>query len=77
MNISSPRPLSKTLIAITVAAAMLTACASAPVKPDGAAAARNKLIQLQSNPQLADRAPVAIKDLSITQISEGQQAGSR
>jgi outer membrane protein OmpA-like peptidoglycan-associated protein len=65
MNISSPRPLSKTLIAITVAAAMLTACAFAPVKPDGAAAARNKLIQLQSNPQLADRAPVAIKDAEM------------
>jgi outer membrane protein OmpA-like peptidoglycan-associated protein len=65
MNINNPRPLSKTLIAITVAAAMLTACASAPVKPEGAAAVRNKLIQLQSNPQLADRAPVAIKDAEM------------
>ena len=65
MNISSPRTLSKTLIAMAVATALLTACATPPTKPDGAAAVRNKLIQLQSNPQLADRAPIAMKDAEL------------
>jgi len=65
MNISSPRTLSKTLIAMAVATALLTACATAPMKPDGAAAVRNKLVQLQSNPQLADRASIAMKDAEM------------
>jgi outer membrane protein OmpA-like peptidoglycan-associated protein len=62
MNISSPR---KTLIALAVATALLSACATPPMKPDGAAAVRNKLVQLQSNPQLADRAPIAMKDAEM------------
>lgn len=65
MNMNSPRAFGKTLIAIAVAAALLAACATAPTKPDGAVAVRNKLIQLQSNPQLADRAPVAMKDAEM------------
>jgi outer membrane protein OmpA-like peptidoglycan-associated protein len=65
MNISSPRTLGKTLIAMAVATALLTACATAPMRPDGAAAVRNKLIQLQSNPQLADRASIAMKDAEV------------
>lgn len=65
MNISSPRTLSKTLIAMAVATALLTACATAPMKPEGAAAVRNKLVQLQSNPQLADRASIAMKDADM------------
>ena len=52
----------KTLIAATVASVLLAACAAAPVKPDGAAEARNKLTQLQSDPNLASRAPQAIKE---------------
>ena len=52
----------KTLIAAAVATVLLAACAAAPVKPDGAAQARNKLTQLQSDPELATRAPVAIKE---------------
>jgi outer membrane protein OmpA-like peptidoglycan-associated protein len=51
-----------TLIAAAVASVLLAACAAAPVKPDGAAQARNKLTQLQSDPDLANRAPVAIKE---------------
>jgi outer membrane protein OmpA-like peptidoglycan-associated protein len=55
--------LHRTLIATTVASILLTAaCATAPVKPDGAAEARVKLTQLQSDPNLASRAAVAIKD---------------
>jgi len=52
----------KALIAVAVAAVLLAACAAAPVKPDGAAQARNKLTQLQSDPDLVNRAPVAIKE---------------
>jgi outer membrane protein OmpA-like peptidoglycan-associated protein len=54
--------LGRTLIATTVAGILLAACAAAPMKPDGAADSRAKLTQLQSNPDLASRAPVAIKE---------------
>jgi len=54
--------LRRTLIATAVAAILLAACTTAPVKPDGAAEARVKLTQLQSDPNLASRAAVAIKD---------------
>src|SRR6185312_5118724 len=55
--------LRRTLIATAVASILLAAaCATAPVKPDGAAEARGKLTQLQSDPNLASRAAVAIKD---------------
>jgi len=54
--------VSKTLVAAAVAAALLSACATAPVQPDGAAEARYKLTQLQSDPNLATRAPAAVKD---------------
>jgi outer membrane protein OmpA-like peptidoglycan-associated protein len=55
--------LRRTLIATTVASILLAAaCTTAPVKPDGAAEARVKLTQLQSDPNLASRAAVAIKD---------------
>jgi outer membrane protein OmpA-like peptidoglycan-associated protein len=54
--------LGRTLIATAVASILLAACTAAPVKPDGAAEARVKLTQLQSDPNLASRAAVAIKD---------------
>jgi outer membrane protein OmpA-like peptidoglycan-associated protein len=54
--------LLRTLIATAVASVLLAACTTAPVKPDGASEARAKLTQLQSNPDLASRAAVAIKD---------------
>lgn len=54
--------LTKTLVATAVAAALLSACATAPVQPDGAAQARYKLTQLQSDPNLATRAPAATKE---------------
>ena len=53
------------LIAASVAAILLAACASAPPNPAGAAEARSKLTQLQSNPDLATRAPAAIKDAEL------------
>lgn len=52
----------KTIIAAAVAAALLAACATMPLEPEGAAQARAKLMQLQSDPNLASRAPVAIKE---------------
>jgi outer membrane protein OmpA-like peptidoglycan-associated protein len=54
--------LAKTLIATTVASVLLAACAEAPLKPDGAAEARYKLTQLQSDPNLTNRAPLAVKE---------------
>ena len=58
--------LGRTLIATTVASVLLAACAAAPLKPDGAVEARNKLTQLQSDPNLASRAPLAMKDADTT-----------
>ncbi len=51
-----------TLIAAAVAAVLLAACAAVPPKPDGAAEVRSKLTQLQSDSNLANRAPVALKE---------------
>jgi outer membrane protein OmpA-like peptidoglycan-associated protein len=66
---------SKTLIATAVAAVLLAACAAAPVKPDGAADARSKLTQLQSDPNLAGRAPLAVKEAdAAVQVAEQPQA---
>ncbi len=51
--------------ALTVAAAVsvtLAGCATAPVAPYGAAEVRAKLTRLQSDPDLATRAPVALKE---------------
>jgi outer membrane protein OmpA-like peptidoglycan-associated protein len=57
--------LRRTLIATAVASILLGACTTAPVKPDGAAEARVKLTQLQSDPNLASRAAAAIKDADV------------
>ena len=56
---------SKTLIATTVASVLLAACAAAPSVPAGAMEARSKLTLLQSDQNLATRAPVAIKEADI------------
>jgi hypothetical protein len=50
------------LIAAAIAAVLLVGCATAPVKPDGAAEARAMLTQLQSDPNLAGRAPIAMQE---------------
>jgi len=50
-------------IIVTAAAfLMLGACATPLTAPEGSDTARNKLTQLQSDPQLASRAPVEIKE---------------
>lgn len=63
MNSTTQRLSSaRTLIAAAVAAVLIAACAAAPVAPQGAAEARAKLIQLQSDPKLATLAPVAMDE---------------
>jgi outer membrane protein OmpA-like peptidoglycan-associated protein len=54
--------LSRTLVGAAVAAVLLASCASAPTKPAGSAEVRAKLTALQSDPRLANGAPVAMKD---------------
>ena len=60
------------LIAAAIAAVLLAACAAAPVKPDGAADARARLTLLQSDPNLANRAPVAVHEAE-TAVSLAEQ----
>lgn len=52
-------------IAAASATLMLVACASTPAAPEGSAAARARLTQLQSNPELATRAPIEIADAEL------------
>lgn len=62
MNIKTTRNFNRTLVATAVATVLITACASAPMKPAGSAEVRSKLTQLQANVDLANRVPVAMKD---------------
>jgi len=62
MNTRTTRHFNRTLIATAVATALITACASAPMKPAGSAEVRSKLTQLQVDGDLANRAPVAMND---------------
>ncbi len=64
----------KTLITVACASVILAACTT-PTKPDGASSARSRLIQLQSDPELASRAPLAIKDadLAVTAAEKPQK----
>ncbi len=63
--------LTKTLLASAIAAILLASCATAPVGPNPAAEPRNKLTQLQSDPNLATRAPQAIEAASAAvQLAE-------
>jgi outer membrane protein OmpA-like peptidoglycan-associated protein len=60
-----------TLTAAVLAALALTGCATAPLPPQGAAEVRTKLTRLQSDPNLAARAPVALKEAEVAvQIAE-------
>src|SRR5580698_2512777 len=56
------------LVAVAVAALIFSACATAPVKPDGAVEVRAKLTRLESNPDLATRAPEALKEAEAAVI---------
>lgn len=54
--------IAKPLVAAAAAALFLAACSAAPTRPEGADSARARLTQLQSDQQLASRAPVEIKE---------------
>jgi outer membrane protein OmpA-like peptidoglycan-associated protein len=51
-----------TFISVAATSLLLTACATAPKAPEGAADARSRLMQLQGDANLASRAPIEIKD---------------
>ena len=61
MNSSAFTPF-RSLIAVAVAATLFAGCASVPKHPAGSEQVRAKLTALQSEPTLANRAQVAIKD---------------
>ena len=63
------------LIAIMLTPVIFAACSAGPIKPEGADMARHNLIQLQSDPQLASRAPVAIQEAELAYLV-GSQAAS-
>ncbi|MDP1696434.1 MAG: OmpA family protein [Xanthomonadaceae bacterium] len=50
------------LLTTAIASLLMVACSSTPSKPDAAIGVRQKLSQLQANPQLASRAPIAIEE---------------
>jgi uncharacterized lipoprotein YajG len=50
-----------TQVYVLVAAFSLVGCAATSVTPPGAADARNRLTQLQNDPQLASRVPVSLE----------------
>ncbi len=60
------------VLALASASLLLTACATAPTAPVGAEQARQKLTQLQTDPQLATRAPVAIKEAEVAVVAAEQ-----
>lgn len=62
----------RTLIATAVASVLLAACATVPVQPAGSAEVRNKLTQLQADPKLGSRAPLAIKEADAA-VSAAEQ----
>jgi outer membrane protein OmpA-like peptidoglycan-associated protein len=65
----------KTLIATAVASVLLAACATVPVQPAGSAEVRSRLTQLQADPNLGSRAPLAIKEAdAAVRVAEQPQA---
>ena len=61
MNYTTFLPF-RSAIAVAVAAALFVGCASVPKHPAGSEQVRAKLTALQSDPSLANGAPVALKD---------------
>jgi outer membrane protein OmpA-like peptidoglycan-associated protein len=61
MNTSRLSP-ARSLIAVAVAASLFTGCATVDKKPAGSEQVRAKLTSLQNDPNLANAAPVALKD---------------
>lgn len=55
-----------------IVSSVLMACSSTPKAPDGSSEVRSKLTRLQSDPQLATLAPVAIKEAD-TAVSRAEE----
>lgn len=64
MNTSAYLANHKAMLIMTplIASLMLVGCASKPSKPEGAEDLRNQFTQLQTDPQLGTRAPIAMKE---------------
>ncbi|HVC00723.1 MAG TPA: OmpA family protein [Steroidobacteraceae bacterium] len=66
------------LVAAAVASALLAGCATAPMRPSGAESAREKLIALQTDPNLGNLAPAAMQNaeaaVRTAQIPEHDRA---
>jgi outer membrane protein OmpA-like peptidoglycan-associated protein len=63
---------------LAVAAAVsfaITGCATAPQNPQGSAEVRSKLIALQANSNLADKAPVEIREAETAVVTAEQPVG--
>ena len=60
-TLREPRSLRSSALVLAIAGFALTACATA-VKPDGADRVRADLTSLQTNPEYASRAPVALEE---------------
>jgi outer membrane protein OmpA-like peptidoglycan-associated protein len=65
LNLNSNFKFSFKLMAVVLAALSIAACSTGRTKSEGADNARSKLTQLQSDPQLASRAPVAIQEAEL------------
>jgi outer membrane protein OmpA-like peptidoglycan-associated protein len=65
----------RTLVAVVASSVLLVACSTTSTRPEGATDARSKLTQLQSDPQLATRAPVALNEaeLAVRAAEQPQQ----
>jgi len=60
-TVCNPRSLKSLALAAAVSC-VLAACATTPQSPEGAAEVRSKLTRLQADPNLADRAPLAVQE---------------
>jgi len=58
-------PQLRSIIAVAVAASLFAGCASVPKQPAGSEQVRGKLPALQTDPMLANRAPVALKAAEV------------
>jgi outer membrane protein OmpA-like peptidoglycan-associated protein len=61
---SATKTNSRLLIGAAVATVLMAACSATPTRPAGSAALRARLIELQADPQLAGRAPLAMDQAS-------------
>ena len=74
MKTSLKLPNIRTTLVAAAVASILAACATTPMKPSGAAEARARLTQLQGDPALATRAPIAIQAADTAVRSAEQPA---